>query len=92
MPIVFEMSSSTLNNINVQFDAESISWKFYTFIKALSNTHWVELINKYKFVIVALDGNTKTFLVHIAILKAPELIRIIIHSFKSVQIGRANPA
>ena len=56
-----------LSNANVSFGEETLTWKSYTTIKVLSTTKQVQLIDPQKFVIAALDVNSKTFVVHVAI-------------------------
>ena len=39
----------------------------YIINKALSTTKWVQLVNPKEFVIAALDADSKTFVMHVAI-------------------------
>lgn len=48
--------------------------------EALHKAKWVKLINKYKFAKAALDKNSKTFIIHVVILKALQLA-ILVHLF-----------
>lgn len=44
--------------------------RFYTTAEVLFITKKIKLINKYEFTKIALDKNSKTFVVYIAILEA----------------------
>ena len=60
----------SLSNVDIEFvELEKLTWRSYTTIKALHTTSQVELISKKTFVKVALDENSKTFIVYIAALK-----------------------
>lgn len=69
MEVVLEMSFLAFSNTNFQFGSEKLMWGSYTAVKALPIANRVELINKKKFVKVALDENFKTFMVYIATLE-----------------------
>ena len=56
----------TLSNANIQFVEKKLTWRSYTTAKALPTTKLVKLINKKEFAKMALDGNSKTFFIHVA--------------------------
>ena len=53
---------------------KKLTWRSYTTAKALPTTKWVELINKKEFAKAALDGNSKTFVVHVASLSSAPFV------------------
>ena len=55
------------SNADISFVEKILTWKFYTTKKVLLITKWVQLIDPKKFVIVALDAGSETFVVHVAI-------------------------
>ncbi len=63
------MSFLALSNADFQFGVEELTWRSYTAAEALPTTNWVELIDKREFAKAALDGNSKTFVVHVATLE-----------------------
>ena len=65
--MTLEISFLKLNNADVLFGNETLTWKIYITNKALPITKQVQIINKKNFVIVALDADNKTFVVHLAI-------------------------
>ncbi len=82
MEVVLGMSFLALNNANFLFSAEKLTWRTYTAAEALPTTSWVELINNREFARVALDKNSRTFVIHISTLKAT-----IIHPSQGAQIA-----
>ena len=64
-----------ISNIGVSFAKNRLTRKFYTTNKALSIIKQVSIVNLKEFVIVALDVNSKIFILHVAIQKW-EKIRI----------------
>ncbi len=71
MVVDLEIAFLSLDNANVKFtELRKLIWRSYTTAKALTTTSWVELINKREFAKAALDKNSETFVVYIAILKA----------------------
>ena len=60
------------NNAEIEIaELKKLTWKIYTTAETLPTTSWVELINERKFAKVALDENSETFVVHVAVLKIP---------------------
>ena len=78
--VVSKMLFLTLNNVNIQFNTESLTWKSYTIAKALFTAKQVELINKYKFAKAVLDKNSKTFVMCIVTFDTPKLAMPILFS------------
>ena len=76
----------TFSNADIQFAEKELTWRSYTAAKALPTTKWVKLINKKKFAKAALDEESETFVVHVAILEAP-LVGIAIHLSQAAQIS-----
>ena len=72
-----------ISNADVSFGQKTLMSKFYTIIKVLSSTKPVQLIDLKKFVIAALDVDSKTFIVHIAIRKQEKMP---VHLNKRAQI------
>lgn len=60
----------SFNNANFGFDVKKLSGRSYTITKALPITSWVELNDKREFGKVVLDEELKTFVIHMAKLKA----------------------
>ena len=56
-----------LSNANMLFDEETLMWKSYTTNKVLPTTEQVQLIDPQEFVLAALDVDSETFVVHVAI-------------------------
>ena len=65
--VVLGMSFLKISKANVAFGEETLTWKSYTTNKALSTTERVQLVNPKEFVIAALDVDSETFVVHVAI-------------------------
>ena len=81
--IVLGMLVLKISNANIAFGEGTLTWKFYTTNKALSTTKQVQLVDPKEFVIAALDADSKTFVVHVAIREWEE---IPVHSKRQVQI------
>ena len=62
-----------ISNADVSFGEGTLIWKLYTTIIFLPTTKQVQLVNPNKFVIVALDVDSETFVVHVAIWKYEEM-------------------
>ena len=65
--IILEMLFLKISNTDIAFGKEILTWKPYTINKALPTTEHIQLVNPKEFVIVALDMDSKTFVVHVAI-------------------------
>ena len=55
--------------MNVLFCKKILMLKFYITNKALPTTKQIQIIDPKKFVIVALDTDSKIFIIHVAIQK-----------------------
>ena len=55
------------------FNKTILMWKSYTTNKALLTTEQVQLVNLKEFVIAALDTDSKTFVMHVAIREQEEM-------------------
>lgn len=71
------------SNVDVMY-AELLKflWRFYITPETLLITSQIELINKRRFVKIALDKSSKTFVVHIADLK---VMSIYLSKFSQIQ-------
>ena len=56
-----------ISNANVSIGEKTLMSKFYNLNKALSITEQVQIIDSKKFVIAALNTDSKTFVMHMAI-------------------------
>ena len=71
--VVLGMPFLNISNTNVAFGEGILTWKSYITNKALPTTKQVQLVNPKKFVIVALDTDSETFVVHMVIRKREEM-------------------
>lgn len=75
--IILKKPFPTLSNIVIEFiKLEKLTQKTYIVAEVLPITSRVELINKKKFAKVALDENSKTFVIYVAILEVSMAIFI----------------
>ena len=65
--IILEMLFLKISNTDVSFDKKILTWKTYITNKTLPITKQVQIINKKDFVIVTLDADNKTFMMHVTI-------------------------
>ena len=65
--VILGMPFLKLSNADVSFGKETLTCKSYTTNKALSTTKQVQLVDLKEIVIAALDVDSKTFIVHVAI-------------------------
>lgn len=72
MEVVLGMPFLALSNADIQFDAESFTWRSYSAAEALPTARRVELIDKHEFAKAALAKNSETFVVHVAALEASQ--------------------
>ena len=56
-----------ISNADMAFGEGTLTWKSYTTSKALSTTERVRLVDPKEFIIMALDADSETFVVHVAI-------------------------
>ena len=62
-----------IRNADVAFGEGILTWKSYTTSKALPTTEQVQLVDPKEFVIAALDADSKTFVVYLAIREREEM-------------------
>ena len=72
MKVVLGMPFLALSNANIQYDTGSFTWRSYSAAETLPTFKVLEFIDKHEFVKAALDQNSETFVVHIAVLEALE--------------------
>ena len=65
--VILGMSFLKISNAAMAFGEKTLMWKFYTTKKTLLTTERVQLVNPKEFIIVTLDADSKTFVVHVAI-------------------------
>ena len=82
--VILEMPFLKISNTDVSFGEKTLTWRTYTTRKALSTTEQVPIVDPKEFVIAALDIDSKTFMMHVAIRKQEE---ILVHSKKQAQMG-----
>ena len=82
--VILEMPFLKISNADVSFGKKTLTWRTYTTNKALSTTKQVQIVDPKEFVIIALDVDSKIFVVHVAIREREE---ISVHSKKQAQIG-----
>ena len=71
--VILGMPFLKISNADVAFSEGTLTWKSYTTNKALPTTKRVRLVDPKEFVIAALDANSKTFVVHVAIREREEM-------------------
>ena len=82
--VILEMFFLKISNIDVSFDKKILMWKTYTINKALLTTKQVQTIDPKKYIIAALDIDSKTFIVYVAIREREQML---VHSKKQAQVG-----
>ena len=73
--VVLGMPFLKISNADLVFGEGTLTWKSYNTNKALAITKQVQLVDQKKFVIAALDADSETFIVHVAIWKQEEMAR-----------------
>ena len=72
--VILKMLFLKLNNANISFGERIFIWKTYTTNKALPTTKQVLIIKKKDCIIVALDTNSKTFMMYVAIWEQEKML------------------
>lgn len=87
--MIIGLSFLSLNNINTKFvkRIKKLTLRSYTPIEALSTTSSIKLIDKREVTKVALDKNSETSVIYIAIQKATKIADMIIHLLHTTQIA-----
>ena len=65
--VILGMPFLKLSNADVSFSEGKLMWKSYNTNKALPTTKQIQIIDLKEFIIVALDADSKIFVVYIAI-------------------------
>ena len=81
--VVLGMPFLKISNADVVFGEETLKWRSYTINEALSTTERLQLVDPKDFVIAALNRDSKTFVVHVAIRKREEMP---VHTEKQAQV------
>ena len=71
--VILGMPFLKISNADVAFGEGTLTWKSYTTNKALPTTKQVQLVDPKEFVIAALDADSETFVVHVAIREQKEM-------------------
>ena len=73
-----------IRNADVSFGEKTLTWRTYTTNEALPITEQVQIVDPKEFIIAALDVNSETFVMHVAI---REREKMPVHSEKQAQVG-----
>ena len=73
-----------ISNADVLFGKRTLMWRTYTTNKTLATTKQVQIVDLKEFVIAALDVDSKTFVVPVAI---QEQEKMPVHSKRQAQVG-----
>ena len=71
--MVLGMLFLKISNADVAFGKETLMWKSYTANEALPTTEQIQLVDLMEFVIAALDVDSETFVVYVAIREREEM-------------------
>ena len=82
--VILGMFFLKISNADVSFGKKTLTWRIHTTNEALSTTKQVQIVDPKKFVIAALDVDSKTFVVHVAIREREEMP---VHSKKQALVG-----
>ena len=82
--VILGMPFLKISNADVSFGEGTLTWKTYTTNEALPTTERVQIVDPKEFVIAALDVNSETFVVHVAIREREEMP---VHSERQAQVG-----
>lgn len=66
MEVVLKILFFILSNMKINFFGFKLFFKTYTITKIISIIKWDKLIEKKEFIIIALDQEQKTHMVHVA--------------------------
>ena len=80
--MVLNMFFFTVNNVDVHFNKQKLTWRPYITAKALLTTQKVEFIHRNEFAKMVLDKKIKAFVIYVSSLK----LRITIHLARKTQI------
>ena len=65
--VILGMLFLKISNVNMLFDKKTLMWRTYTTNKALSIIKQVQIVDLKKFVIAALNIDSKIFVMYMAI-------------------------
>ena len=65
--VILGISFFKISNVDVSFGKKTLTWKIYTTNKTLPTIKQVQIVDSKEFVIMALDIEGKTFVMHVAI-------------------------
>ena len=82
--VILGMLFLKISNADVLFGEETLTWRIYTTNEALPTTERVQIVDPKEFVIAALDVDSETFVLHVAIREREE---IPVHSKRQAQVG-----
>lgn len=67
MEVVLGILFRFFDNTNIEFaELGKLTWRSYIVAETLSTTSYIELNDKKEFAKIALDKNSKTFVIHIS--------------------------
>ena len=66
--VAFKILFLIINNTNIDFQPQDLSWKLYTTQNVLLTIKKIKLIGKKEFIVAVFDIKYKVFVVHIATL------------------------
>ena len=73
-----------ISNADISFNKRTLTWRTYTTNEALPTPKQVQIVDPKESVLAALDINSKTFVIDVAIWEQEE---ILVHSKKQAQVG-----
>ena len=82
--VILGMPFLKISNADVSFGEGTLTWRTYTTNEALPTTEQVQIVNPKEFVIAALDVDSETFVVYVAIQEREEMP---VHSKRQVHVG-----
>ena len=82
--VILEMFFLKISNTDVSFNKGTLTWRTYTTNEALPTTEQVQIIDPKEFIIAALDVNSETFVMHVAIWEQEKMP---VYSEKQAQVG-----
>ena len=72
--LILEILFLKINNADILFGKKILTWKSYTINKALPTIKQVQIIDLKEFIIAALNTDSKTFMLYIAIRKQEQML------------------
>ena len=82
--VILGMPFLKISNADVSFGEGTLTWRTYTTNEALPTTEQVQIVNLKEFVTAALDVDSETFVVHVAIREREEMP---VHFERQAQVG-----